>query len=857
MKIIDTRCFLGRNIYSHKPAIKLIVDLGKYKDIPTNEIEGFNERLFSAFPNIAKHTCNTGKEGGFSERVERGTYLAHVLEHLILEIQLIFNYRVKYGKTKFFKEPAQYCVIFEYENKDFALACACGAVKILNAFIKNKNFDTEKFLNGLNEIKYSTDLGPSTAAIAREAGRRGIPVTRLDNGSLIRLGYGKYGRLMRATLSDATSSLAVDTASDKQLTKKILSQNFIPVPYGEIVYGEGEAVKAAENIGYPAVIKPYNANHGKGVALNLKTAAEVKRAYKEAKKFSGGIIVEQFVKGNDYRVLVVGGKISAVAHRKPAQITGDGVHTVKELAEIENKSPLRGNGHEKPLTQIKLDDTALNILKVNGHDLNYIPQKSEEVFLRDTGNISSGGTATDCTDIIHKENAALAVKAAEILGIDIAGVDMVCEDISKPILKSGGVIVEVNAAPGIRMHHYPSSGKPRNAAKDILDALFPLNSPSLPVVSVTGTNGKTTTVRLISHVLRQTGKTVGTTCTSGSYINGERMCGGDNSGAECARQILANKRIDAAVLETARGGIIKRGLGYDLADVGVITNVTGDHLGLDGVETIKDLARVKALVVEAVKPDGYAVLNAGDKMTNAILKSVTVKVILFYRNEADIKVKNYKNYINAFTESGYIKIKDGGEVFNIAKVKDIPIVFNGAAECNINNCLAAVSALYALKTPLEAIAEGLKGFKDNEGRFQIFKLDGYNVMLDYAHNFDGYNEIRKFCASQKCKRIIGVIGMPGDRRDGDIKKAAALSAEAFNKIIIKEDKDLRSRKPGEVADLLYSELIKSKFQKENIEIIENEEAAFKHALSAARKGDLIVCLYDKIEPLIKQVKGER
>lgn len=850
ISIWDYTIFPGRNIYSHRPVMKMIVDIGKYGDIPTKDIKGFNEKLIKAFPGLRTNCCGLGYEGGFLEKLKAGTYLGHVLEHVILEMQYMLGYDVRYGKTRLLKEPNVYYLVFEYENEVCGLECSKAAVFILNSFIRGEDVNIDEFLDYLRRASQDGELGPSTSAIVEEAKKRHIPITRIGHESLVRLGYGRHSRLIESTLTDATSCISADLSSNKQLTKALLSEHKIPVPYGKVVFSEISAVMVANQIGMPVVIKPYDGNQGKGVFLNLKTNEEIKEAYREASKFSNGIIVEKFVKGRDFRILVVGDKVCAVAERLPASVTGDGKHTIKELVDIVNSDENRGESHEKALTKIKLDSVSRNLLRKNGLTEDSIPEPGQVVVLRQNGNLSTGGTAIDCTDIIHPENAQLAVSAAKAIGIDIAGIDVVAEDISKPITETGGAIVEVNTAPGIRMHLYPSVGKPRNVAKDIVDLLFPKEEDyNFPIVSVTGTNGKTTTVRLIHHVLGLCGKTVGMTSTSGTYVGNKCICRGDNSGPISAKTLLSNKEIDAAVLETARGGIVRGGLGYDLADVGVITNITGDHIGLDGINTLEDLAFVKSLVVEAVKENGAAVLNAEDSMTPKILKRVKVRPILFYKDEEPTQVTRTVDCVKVFTKNGTIKIKDGAKTLDVIDVSDIPITCGGLIECNIENSLAAVSALYALGVPIPVISDGLKSFDDNKGRFNLYKLNGFRVMLDYGHNPAGYRQVIKTCKKLGYNRIIGVIGMPGDRQDSAMRTVGEMCAEAFTRIIIKEDEDLRGRKRGEVAGIFYDAIIKKGFDRNAVTIIEKESDALRAAVEEARSGDLIVMLYEKLEPL--------
>lgn len=861
IKIIDFSTYPGPNIYSHRPIMKLVVDIGEYSEIPTNNIDGFNEKLIMSFPGLKKNTCGLGYEGGFLQRLKEGTYLGHVLEHVILEMQFMLGYDVKYGKTRLLHEPSEYYLVYEYQNEVCGLECGKAAVFILNCFLNGEDLNIQEFLDYLKKVSIDAELGPSTSAIVEEAKKRGIPVTRIGDESLVRIGYGKHSRIMESTMTDTTSCISVDISCNKQLTKSILSEHHIPVPYGRVVYSEISAIIAAKQVGLPVVLKPFNANQGKGVFLNLKSEADIKTAFHEASKFSNGIIVEKYIEGKDYRILVVGDKVCAVSERLPAMVTGDGSHSISELVDIVNQDEKRGESHEKQLTKIKLDTIAINVLKKNNMTVDTIPEKGQKVLLRTNGNLSTGGTATDCTDIIHPENAKLAVLAAQVIGIDIAGIDVVTDDISKSILETGGCIVEVNTAPGIRMHLYPSQGKPRNVAKDIVDYLFPTDeSTHFPIVSVTGTNGKTTTVRLIAHTLSLSGKTVGMTSTSGTFVNEKCIYKGDHSGPRSAKTLLSNKDIDCAVLETARGGIIREGLGYDQADVGIIMNIAEDHLGMDGTETLEDLAFVKSLVTEAVRQDGYAVLNADDGMTPYLLKRTKANIILFSKCGKYMEHFQSNHFIKVFAKSGWIKIIDHGKNFTVVKIDDIPITCSGKIECNIENSVAAVSALYALHVPINIISEGLKTFRQNNGRFNLYKVSDFHVMLDYGHNFPGYQQVIKTCKNLSFTRLVGVIGMPGDRSDTAIKEVGKLCSESFNEIYIKEDCDKRGREPLEVANIFYNAILTNKFCPHKVHIIENELDALKNAIKVAQADDLIVLLYEKLDPLqqyLLSIHGEQ
>jgi cyanophycin synthetase len=866
VNILNIQCFNGRNIYSHKPVIKSVINLGEWYDTPTRDITNFNINLVKILPGLSKHYCSCGYEGGFVERLQEGTYLAHVTEHVALELQHVVGYDVYYGKSRLHKSPAIYNVIIEFVNEKLALECLIAAVGISNSLISGNLPNISEIIQHLKKVDSESSLGPSTRAIYDEAKRRGIPVEKLGNESILRLGYGKNSRYVEASLTDKPNCISIDIAGNKHLTNYLLSSNGIPVPFGDIAYTMEFAEVTASLIGYPVVIKPFDANQGKGVILNIMNRDELQHAFKEAIKFSRAVLVEKYISGKDFRVLVIGGKVSAVSERNPPFVIGDGVHTVRELVAIENENPLRGFGHEKPLTKLSLDDTACRVLNKFGYNTGSTPPKGWKVLLRENGNLSTGGTARDCTDEIHPSNAAIAIKAAEILGLDIAGVDITASDIAVPIKNGEGAVIEVNAAPGLRMHLYPTSGNARNVAGDIIDMLYPEDvSYNIPVVSVTGTNGKTTVTRLISHVLSLSGITVGMTTTSGIYIDNKCVAKGDNTGPISAGIVLSDKRVEAAVLETARGGLVRKGLGYDMADVGVIVNVSEDHLGLDGIETLEDLAFTKSLVVEAVKEDGYAVLNGDDEMTPYILQRLQSKIVLFSRNvSTELVSRHVENGGKAvFARNGSIYINDGNNEYFLMKVDEIPITFNEKAECNVENSLAAISTLYALNMPLNIIRTGMKTFKpdidNNPGRFNIIEFDNFKVMLDYGHNPAGYNAVIQLMNEMNATRYVGVIGMPGDRNDTSISKVGKLCGKAFSQIYIKEDKDLRGRKQGETAEMLYNAVIEGGLGKNCVDIIYSELEALEAAISKAQYGDLIVLFYENFEEalgLINRLKNE-
>lgn len=857
MKIINIKAFRGRNIYSHKPVIHMLVDLEDLSEKSTIEFDEFNDKLLVLFPNLIEHHCGLGKYGGFVERIREGTYFGHVIEHLILELQAILGYEVFFGKTRLKDSPSLYNIIVEYDNEHVAMECAKHSIKIVESIINNEYVNLDNILFDLNKIKERYELGPSSRAIFDEARKRGIPVRRLGNDSILELGYGKYSRLVQAALTGSTSGIAIDIACNKQLTKQLLLENNIPVPYGDVANSIDEALEIARHIGYPIALKPLDGNQGKGVVLNINSPEELEGNFYIPASYNNNVLVEKYITGRDYRVLVVNDKVCAVAERRAPEVIGDGIHTIRELVEIENKNELRGYGHEKPQTKIMLDNVALSYLEKNNLSECSIPIAGQVVKLRENGNISTGGSAIECTKEIHPENAKFAVAAAKVIGLDIAGIDITAENISRPITECGGAVIEVNAVPGLRMHLYPTMGNSINVASDILDFLYPEETPySVPIIAITGTNGKTTTTRLISYSLSLSGKKVGMTTSSGIYIDNKCILEGDNTGPISARNVLNSKEIDIAVLEVARGGIVRKGLGYDLADVGVLTNIGDDHIGLDGIESIEDLAFAKCLVLEAVKPDGYSVINADDKMCRYFINRASGSLILFSKTHENEILTNHikEGKIALCIENESIYVYDNFERTELIDLNSIPITFNGMLECNIENVLTAASALYGLGTSLEIIREGLRTFKSdinmNPGRFNIFELENVRVMIDYGHNIGGYEEVGKFISKLNMPRVIGVIGVPGDRTDEQIFKIGVKCSEIFSKVYIREDRDLRGRRPGEVANLLYKGLLSTDFDAGNVRIILSEVEALKTAITESEEGDFITLFYEELIPAI-------
>jgi len=810
-------------------------------------------------PSLIEHKCVRGHRGGFVERLNEGTYLAHVLEHVCLELQNLLGYDVAFGKARQVSdEGTLYSVIYEYRSKTVGYEVIHAALHLMNEIQKGERLNFEVRLQEIKKKAAKLDLGPSTLAIRREAEARGIPVIVLGKGSLLQLGYGS--KRIQATLTEDTSCIAADISCDKELTKDLLRTAGIPIPEGYVSENLEEVLQHTRSLGYPVVVKPNNGNQGKGVSVNLKSDNEIIAAFEIAKQFGEEIIVEKFIEGKHYRVLIVNGEVVACAERIAPFVTGDGKSNIKELIDIENQNPLRGEDHEKPLTKIKIDLVMSAILQKNNMDINYVPTVGEQVLLRENDNLSTGGTAIDMTDEIHPDNAEIAIHAASIVGLNIAGVDITTKDIRSSMRDDAGAVIEVNAAPGIRMHHYPAVGKQRNVAKSIVDMLFPEGSKlSIPLISITGTNGKTTTTRMLNKILQEKGYTVGMTSTGGVYINDTCIMKGDTTGYKSARMILTDKRVDAAVLETARGGIVSKGLGYDLADVGILTNISEDHLGLDGINTFDDLAHIKALVVEAVKDNGYAVLNAEDKYCIEVGDRLNKKVIYF---SSDFRNETIQKQIEGGGKAVYIRnhdiyIFDGREEIKLMHTWDIPATLKGAISYNVKNSLSAIAGAYGLGVELEYIVSALKKFKsdhtNNPGRFNIHEVHGFKVIIDYGHNIEGYREAITSLKNIKHNRLIGVIGVPGDRTETSTVRVGQLCGESFHHIIIKEDKDSRGAEAGLIAKHLMNGCLIGGIDRNNVIVELSEEEALRKAMLMAQQEDIIIVFYEDYNGIINTI----
>lgn len=862
MEILNIRVMNGPNYWSirrHK-LIVMLLDLQEMEERPSNTIPGFNERLKQLMPSLYSHRCSEDGPGGFFSRLEQGTWMGHVIEHVALEMQTLAGMETGFGRTRSSDRPGVYHVVFSYIEQMAGEYTARASVRLVQALINGEDYDLAADVQTLREIREDVRLGPSTGSIVEEAIRRNIPYIRLNRNSLVQLGYGKNQKRIQATIASTTSSIAVELACDKEETKNILEAASIPVPRGHIISDEAELERMANKIGYPIVIKPVNGNHGKGATTNILDIAAAKEAFEAARKYSRKVILEKFITGRDFRVLVINYKFVAAALRTPAAVKGDGVHTIAELIDKVNNDPRRGYGHEKVLTTIKIDDAVHFMLEKYGYTLESVPKEHEEVWVKPTANLSTGGTSEDVTDAVHPANVVMCERIARVIGLDICGVDIMTDTLTEPLNETGGAVLEVNAAPGFRMHLEPAEGLARNVAEPVIDMLYPQGSTArIPIIAISGTNGKTTTTRLIAHCVKTSGHNVGYTTTDGVYIQNQLMVAGDCTGPVSAEFVLKDPTVDFAVLETARGGILRAGLGFHNCDVAVVTNVAEDHLGLHGIDTIEKLAKVKSVVPGTVFPGGYAVLNADDDLVYNMRKELTCKIALYSIDEHNPRIKEHcaKGGFAAVYEHGFITVMKGTWKIRIERVTNIPITFNGKAEFNVYNCLGATLALYVHGFKTEDIQLGLQTFvtspAQTPGRMNIFQFRNFTIMLDYAHNTHGIIALGKYVQSVEASHKVGIIAAVGDRRDSDITSLGYESARIFDEIIIRQDKNTRGRTPDELIGLL-TEGIRQAKPDMKITVIHKESEAIDHAIHTALPGAFITVISDVIPDALDQVK---
>jgi cyanophycin synthetase len=876
MKITDTRVYRGPNLYALRKVIRLLVDLGELEEYPTGRLPGFVDRLLTLIPTLQEHTCSYDEPGGFVRRMteDEGTWLGHVLEHVAIELQCLAGTPVTYGKTRSHDLPrGQYHVIYSYEEESVGLrAGELGLQLILHllppelAAHDPSPFDFPAELERFIRRAQRRAFGPSTASLVQAAEARDIPWIRLNERSLVQLGHGKYQRRIQATVTSETRHTAVEIASDKRLTNQILEDLGLPVPRQRIVDDAEEAVEAAERLGYPVVVKPLDGNHGRGVSINLTNAEQVRTAYEKAYERSSYVIVETFQTGHDYRILVVNGKVVAVAERVPGHVVGDGKRTVSELVEAVNSDPRRGVGHEKVLTRLEIDHQAERLLEAAGLTIDSVLPDGQIFYLRSTGNLSTGGTAIDKTDVIHYDNRIMAERAVKAVGLDVGGVDFISPDIARSYQQVGGVIVEINAAPGFRMHVAPTEGKPRDVAGPVLDMLFPKGTPyRIPIAAITGTNGKTTTTRMVGHILKLSGCHVGMTTSDGVYIDGELSVKGDMTGPWASHLVLRDPNVDAAVLETARGGIVRSGLGWRRCKVGAVLNIASDHLGMGGVNDLDELAEVKQVIVEVAQE--YCVLNADDDRVARMAEHSPGKpfwVTMDRNNERvrrHIRDRGKAVVLEEGLNGRMIVLYDGEEHIPVLWARQVPATVEGHAIHNVQNAMFATAIALAMGISLENVRQGLRTFTTDffqtPGRMNFYNEHPFRVLLDYAHNAHGMVAMARTVRDLTVHgRRIGVISAPGDRRDQDILELARAAAPGFDLILLREDDNRRGRKPGEVGELLRRGLLEAGYPADRIaEQVYHEEEAVQRALETAQPGDLLVIFGDKLDRSWQQIVG--
>jgi cyanophycin synthetase len=876
MQILDKAVFVGPSLYAHFPVIRLDIDLGPLEDWPSGRLgPPFTDALLITLPGLKDHTCSYGKAGGFVRRLieGEGTWMGHILEHVAIELQNVAGETVTFGKTRSHGPTGHYYVIYQYEQEDVGVEAGRLGVTLLHSLLPRElrpegsvpaGFHFEEERDEFIRFAQRRALGPSTIALVRAAEERRIPWIRLNDQNLIQFGHGRYQQRIQATVTSRTSHIAVELASDKEETNRILGNLGLPVPQQRLVQHLDDAVAAAERIGYPVVVKPYNANHGRGISIHLTTAEQVRTAFEVAREHSRSVIVESFISGEDHRMLVINGELVAVAKRVPGHVVGDGVHTVEQLVEQVNQDPRRGVGHEKVLTRLAFDHQAESLLADKGYSKETIPPTGERVFLRSTGNLSTGGTATDMTDVVHPDNVEMAIRAAKAIGLDVAGVDFLTGDITESYKVAGGGICEVNAAPGFRMHMAPSEGQPRDVGGRVMDMLFPPGTPSrIPIAAVTGTNGKTTTVRILAHLQKLAGHHVGLTSTDGVYIDGQRTVPGDMTGPQATRMVLSDPSVDVAVLEIARGGLLRAGMGVRHCDVGAVLNVKADHLGLRGIGTLDQLAEVKRIVVEVARDT--AILNADDPLCLEMADYTEAKHLCYVTMDPTHELVG--EHIQAggrgvVLESGIkgrmITIYDHGAHIPLLWTHLIPATLEGRAMHNVQNAMFAAAMAFSMGLKLEDIRHGLRTFDTTffqaPGRMNVYDEHPFKVILDYGHNPAAVEAMCQLVGRlDVAGRRLCVLSVPGDRRDQDIFEIGRITAGRFERYICRRDDQLRGRRPDEVPQLLREALLANGVGPDQIVVIPEEQAAIDAALGEAQAGDLLLIFADAITRSWKQV----
>src|SRR4051812_31822622 len=876
MRILDKAVFVGPSLFAHFPVIRLDIDLGPLEDWPSGKLgPSFTEPLLAALPGLSIHGCSHGKPGGFVRRLTEGegTWMGHILEHVAIELQNVAGETVTFGKTRSLGPRGHYYVVYQYEQEDVSLEAGQLGLMLLHSLLPEElrpegavppgfNFADER--DEFIRFAQRRALGPSTMALVRAAEERRIPWIRLNDQNLILFGHGRYQQRIQATVTSRTPHIAVELASDKEETNRLLGNLGLPVPQQRLVQQADDAVAAAERIGYPVVVKPYNANHGRGISIHLTNPEQVHRAFEIAREHSRSVIVESFITGEDHRMLVINGELVAVAKRVPGHVVGDGKHTIEQLVDQVNQDPRRGVGHEKVLTRLVFDHQAESLLAGQGRTRQTIPASGERVFLRSTGNLSTGGTATDMTDVVHPDNIEMAVRAVKAIGLDVGGVDFLSTDVTESYKEIGGAICEVNAAPGFRMHMAPSEGRARDVGGPVMDMLFPPGTPSrIPIAAITGTNGKTTTARMLAHIQKLAGHHVGLTSTDGVYIDGQRTVPGDMTGPLATRMVLSDPSVDLAVLEIARGGLLRSGMGVRHCDVGAVLNVKADHLGLRGIGTLGQLAEVKRIVVEVARDT--AILNADDplclKMADYTEATHLCYVTMDPTHELvgeHIKAGGRGVVLESGIKGEMITLYDHGAHIPLLWTHLIPATMEGRAMHNVQNAMFAAAMAFSMGLKLEDIRHGLRTFDTTffqaPGRMNIYDEHPFKVILDYGHNAAAVEAMCDLVERLDVagRRICGVSA-PGDRRPEDIAEVGRIAAGHFDHYICRRDDQLRGRKPDEIPELLRKALTSNGVPADQIEIMPEEPLAVHAALQRAGPGDLVLIFGDAITRTWKQV----
>lgn len=862
MNILNINVMSGPNNWSVKRhrLVVMQLDIGELEYQPTNEIEGFYDRIIALLPGLYEHHCSEGEPGGFFARVKDGTWIGHVIEHIALELQVMAGINAGFGRTRGTGEKGQYNVVFDCADEESGRLVAEKAVLIAQNLVDGTGTDINQHIQEITIKNAENTPGPSTSSIIREAALRDIPVIKLEDNSSWQFGYGCNQKRISATITSSTSYTAVEIACNKESCRNLLKSMLVPIAEGDAIESLEELNHSIDSLGFPIVIKPANGNQGRGVTTNIETHEQAEDAFRYASTVCKRVIVERHTPGYDYRLLMVDGKLAAAAKRTPAHVIGDGKSSVRQLIDKVNRDPKRGNGHENALTKIQAGQAAKFILSQKNYTLKTILKTDEMLYLDYAANLSRGGTAEDVTDYVHRDVAKLAARVSRITGLDICGIDLMAQTLKRPLAETGGVVLEVNAAPGFRMHLAPTKGMSRNVASPVLDMMFPEGKSSrIPIIAVTGTNGKTTTTRLISHIMREAGRRVGCTTTDGIYVNGELLLKGDCGGPKSAQLILKDPTVDTAVLECARGGILRAGLGFDRCDVAVVTNVAADHLGLKGIHTLDQLAHLKSIVPESVHPGGYAVLNADDDRVYAMRKNLRCSPVLFSMKDDSIRLSRHRKaggICVVFTDKT-VTIWDGPDTHTIENIENMPLTFGGRAVFMIENILAAVAVAYVQKISLTVIRRSLTSFmpspEQTPGRMNLFQFENFDVLVDYCHNPAGLVAIKEFIDSSSYLYKTGIICGLGDRREEDSLEIGRLSAELFCKIIIREDADLRGKAAGESSEIVKRGVQSSCFNPPVV-CIPNEKQALLFAMENALKGTLVMLCVENIEEVISLLK---